>query len=143
MTWSLPSPLVGILAGFGLGFMASFNLILLGIDGSGWVAVGLGLLGAIGGGVMGYFLQGPVGRARTVAWWCATMAVSLGGVAFLMGFAGLILLHPELPQGPLLGIFCTGPLGALAGAIGGTVIGLLVPSPSAQRLQREPLHSAS
>jgi len=43
-----------------------------------------------------------------------------------------MILRPDLPQGPLLGIFYTGPLGAIAGAILGAVIGLLVPSPSAQ-----------
>jgi len=60
------------------------------------------------------------------------MAVALGVGAFLIGFVGPIVLRPDLPQGPMLGIFCTGPLGALAGAILGAVIGLLVPSTSAQ-----------
>jgi len=57
----------------------------------------------------------------------------VGGISFLAGFVGPILLDPNSPQGPLLGIFFTGPLGAIAGAILGAVIGLLVPSPSAQQ----------
>jgi hypothetical protein len=61
------------------------------------------------------------------------MAVALGVVCFLVGFVGPIVLRPDLPQGPLLGIFFTGPLGAIVGAIWGAVIGLLVPSTSAQR----------
>ena len=133
MRWILQDPVVGALAGFGLGFMASLNLAYLGMDGSGWVAIGLGILGAIAGCVVGFLLQRPAGRARTVARWCATMAVALGVVAFLIGFVGPIVLRPDLPQGPMQGIFCTGPLGALAGAILGAVIGLLVPSPSAQQ----------
>jgi hypothetical protein len=36
-----------------------------------------------------------------------------------------MLLAPNSPQGPLLGIFFTGPLGALAGAVLGVFIGLL------------------
>jgi hypothetical protein len=51
----------------------------------------------------------------------------------LIGFAGPIILDPNSPQGPLLGIFFTGPLGALAGAVLGAVIGLLVPGAPAQR----------
>ncbi len=47
-------------------------------------------------------------------------------------FVGPIVLSPDSPQGPLLGIFVTGPLGALAGAILGAIIGLLVPSHSVQ-----------
>jgi hypothetical protein len=123
----LPDPLVGAFAGFGLGFLTVFPLTSLGVDLSGWPAVGLGICGAIVGGVVGKFRQGPEGRARTVAWWCATMTVVVGVISFLVGFAGPIILHPDLPQGPLLGIFFTGPLGALAGAVLGTLVGLLVP----------------
>ncbi len=128
----LPDPVVGALAGFALGFLASFPLASLGMDVSGWPAIGLGILGAVGGYVVGSFFQSPSGRARAVARWCVTRAVALGVVAFLAGFVGPMILRPDLPQGPLLGIFYTGPLGAIAGAILGAVIGLLVPSPSAQ-----------
>jgi hypothetical protein len=124
---------VGALAGFGLGFLASTNLALLGIDSSGWPTVGFGILGAVGGGVVGSLFQSPSGRARRVAWWCVTMAVGVGAVAFLVGFVGPMVLHPDWPQGPILGIFCTGPLGTLAGALLGAVIGLLIPAPSALR----------
>jgi hypothetical protein len=54
------------------------------------------------------------------------MTVVVGVISFLAGFAGPIILHPDSPQGPLLGIFFTGPLGALAGAVLGAIIGLLV-----------------
>ena len=61
-----------------------------------------------------------------IAWWCAAMAGIVGIVSFLSGFIGPLLLTPDSNQGPLLGIFVTGPLGAIAGAVCGVVIGLMV-----------------
>jgi uncharacterized membrane protein YeaQ/YmgE (transglycosylase-associated protein family) len=61
------------------------------------------------------------------------MTVVVGVASFLAGFAAPIILDPKSPQGPLLGIFFTGPLGALAGAVVGTIIGLLVPIAHAHR----------
>ena len=49
-------------------------------------------------------------------------AVVTGGTGFAIGFFGPMILDPGSPQGPLVGIFVTGPLGLLAGAIGGTVL---------------------
>jgi len=46
--------------------------------------------------------------------------VLVGGIGFIGGFFGPILLDPGANQGPLLGIF-TGPLGFVVGAIGGAV----------------------
>jgi uncharacterized membrane protein YeaQ/YmgE (transglycosylase-associated protein family) len=60
------------------------------------------------------------------------MTVVVGVISFLAGFVGPIILKPNSPQGPLLGIFFTGPLGALAGAVAGAIIGLLVPAGPAQ-----------
>ena len=57
--------------------------------------------------------------------WC----VVLGVVGFLCGFVGPILLAPEANQGPLLGIFITGPGGALAGVILGSIVRVLNPEP--------------
>lgn len=126
MKWVLPNPITGALAGFILAFLASGNLALLGVDVAGWPAIECAMLGAILGCFIGLHLDLPPGRPRTVARWCAYTALAVGVVAFLIGFVGPILLTPDLPQGPLLGIFCTGPLGALAGAILGAVIGLFV-----------------
>ncbi|MBC7781731.1 MAG: hypothetical protein H7125_16680, partial [Proteobacteria bacterium] len=38
---------------------------------------------------------------------------------FLVGFVGPILVVPEANQGPLLGIFFTGPLGVVVGLVWG------------------------
>ena len=46
-------------------------------------------------------------------------ALITGGIAFSVGFFGPIIFTPSANQGPMLGIFVTGPLGLLLGAIGG------------------------
>jgi len=51
-----------------------------------------------------------------------TGAVLLGGIGFCAGFFGPIIFTPEANQGPLLGIFITGPLGFLFGGIFGFVL---------------------
>ena len=48
-------------------------------------------------------------------------AIILGGVGFAGGFFGPIIFMPGANQGPLLGIFITGPLGFIFGAVGGAV----------------------
>src|SRR5579859_2106430 len=126
MKWLLSNAVVGAFAGFILGFLVSLNLGYLGIAVSGWPVVGFGLAGAVIGSAVGAAL-GSSGRLKLVAVWSVGTMVGVGMISFLVGFAGPILLHPELPQGPMLGIFCTGPLGALAGAILGAFIGLVVP----------------
>jgi hypothetical protein len=50
-------------------------------------------------------------------------ALVLGFIGFAAGFFGPIILAPEANQGPLIGIFLTGPLGVVAGAIIGAVVG--------------------
>ena len=56
-------------------------------------------------------------------------ATVLGIVGFLSGFVGPMVLAPDANQGPMLGIFITGPGGALLGAILGWVTGMLKLSP--------------
>jgi hypothetical protein len=53
---------------------------------------------------------------RVMAW---TLAV--GFVCFLIGFVGPMIGAPDANQGPLLGIFYTGPLGLLVGLLTGIV----------------------
>jgi hypothetical protein len=133
MSWVLPGSVVGVLAGFALGALTSFILNFLGVDSSGLPSLGLGLLGAVAGYVVGVLFNGPPGRGRTAARWCVWTAAGVGAVSFLVGFVGPILLQPDLPQGPMLGILYTCPLGTLAGAVLGLFIGLLVPVAPARR----------
>lgn len=50
--------------------------------------------------------------------------VILGVIGFIGGFVGPIVFTPEANQGPLLGIFITGPLGFVLGLIVGLVLSL-------------------
>jgi hypothetical protein len=49
-------------------------------------------------------------------------AVVLGGIGFVGGFFGPMLLTPDANQGPMLGIFITGPLGAILGVPVGALV---------------------
>ncbi len=59
-------------------------------------------------------------------------ALIVGAIGFCGGFFGPLVFAPEANQGPLLGIFITGPLGSLLGAIGGFVYDRSRHSPAAQ-----------
>lgn len=49
-------------------------------------------------------------------------AILLGSLGFAAGFFGPMIFAPEANQGPLLGIFITGPLGLVIGGIGGVPV---------------------
>jgi hypothetical protein len=51
-------------------------------------------------------------------------AAILGGAGFAIGFFGPMIWAPEANQGPLLGIFITGPAGFVLGALAGFVVSL-------------------
>ncbi len=59
-------------------------------------------------GAFGPRWRGIVGRA-------VRPALLIGAAGFALGFFGPMLLAPDANQGPLLGIFITGPLGFLVG----------------------------
>jgi hypothetical protein len=65
-------------------------------------------------GAFGERWKGVVRRA-------VTPALLLGGIGFAAGFFGLMFLKPEANQGPLLGIFITGPAGFALGLVYGIV----------------------
>ena len=46
-------------------------------------------------------------------------ALVTGGIGFCAGFFGPMIFTPEANQGPMLGLFISGPLGFIAGGIGG------------------------
>lgn len=66
----------------------------------------------------------PVKTAR-----CPRTLLLFGAVGLLAGYLGPIVLNPGANQGPLLGIFITGPLGVLLGAFA-CVLQRLVPAVS-------------
>jgi hypothetical protein len=65
------------------------------------------------------------GMLARVAGSAGRWALVLGAVGFACGFFGPIALSPEANQGPLLGIFISGPGGALLGVILGVAFGIL------------------
>jgi hypothetical protein len=52
-------------------------------------------------------------------------ALVVGAIGFAGGFFGPMILTPGANQGPLLGLFITGPLGAILGAVGGFIYWLM------------------
>jgi hypothetical protein len=70
------------------------------------------LIVALGYRAIGERGRGIVSRAMKTAF-------IVGGVGFLIGFVGPVIVTPEANQGPLLGIFFTGPLGFLVGLLWG------------------------
>lgn len=92
--------------------------MLIGSDGLGallqpLVSIGIGVL-------TGRSVWAQLGNPRGTLIAAASLgALVVGGIGFAGGFFGPMVLAPEANQGPLLGIFITGPGGAVLGAIGG------------------------
>jgi hypothetical protein len=92
---------------------------------------GFDLLGAVfasGTGTVailcGWFaLRGHVAESRARIWLSVIGGVVLGSIGFTVGFLGPLILTPSANQGPLLGIFVTGPLGFEIGAAIGWLCG--------------------
>lgn len=71
------------------------------------------------GSVWAVVRHGPV-KSR---WWRHENPLGfgffIGTISFLAGFIGPMLVAPDSPQGPLLGILYTGPIGTLVGLLWG------------------------
>jgi len=78
------------------------------------VLVLLGVVVALRYGIFGE-------RPRSIARSGLRHAFIIGGIAFAIGYCGPIIWAPEANQGPLLGIFITGPLGFVVGLVIGVV----------------------
>ena len=92
-------------------------------EGYGLVAPLVALLGAATAGRYVWVTLGSdaVGSIwRTMLLWAAIA----GGAGFVAGFFLPMLLMPAANQGPLLGIFITGPLGFILGGVAGFIHGL-------------------
>jgi hypothetical protein len=62
--------------------------------------------------------------------------IALGLTGFIAGFLGPIVLNPDANQGPMLGLFITGPGGAIAGLVLGLAFRVL---PFAESVQKKAL----
>jgi hypothetical protein len=83
------------------------------------LAVFMAVAGAIGFLGLWFALRGGDAEVRRQMGAALKGGVILGILGFVGGFFGPIILTPEANQGPLLGIFITGPLGFVLGAAGG------------------------
>lgn len=82
-----------------------------------------GLAGA-GCGVLArrQLLRHPAsGTSPGLGWAVGRGALLLGAIGFVAGFFGPMIFAPGANQGPMLGIFITGPGGAVLGAVGGAI----------------------
>ena len=68
--------------------------------------------------------------------------LAVGGIGLIAGFFGPIIFTPNSNQGPLLGIFITGPAGTLIGTILGILIALITKRFANKRLEATPIRSA-
>ena len=94
------------------------------------IAMPIGLAGAVAAWRLPVW-SGRASLHRSILMSVLQGALIVGGIGFCAGFFGPMVFAPDANQGPLLGIFITGPLGALLGAIGGFVYG---------RSRRSPVH---
>jgi hypothetical protein len=81
------------------------------------------------------FCGGLWAALRTNPGWTLMLVGSFAGVAglagFVFGFLGPLMLTPGANQGPMLGIFVTGPIGAVCGAVAGLVYAVCSNEPPA------------
>ncbi|HKQ18121.1 MAG TPA: hypothetical protein VJW75_00110 [Candidatus Eisenbacteria bacterium] len=69
-----------------------------------------------------FALRGHTEQVRKRMRFAAICGFITGAVGFILGFLGPIVLAPQANQGPLLGIFVTGPLGFFVGLAAGWLI---------------------
>ena len=87
-----------------------------------WIALAIGaVLLAIGLFALWFAVFVDNARERARMKGTLLIGVVIGLVCFLAGFVGPIIFMPESNQGPLLGIFITGPAGFVLGCLGGFV----------------------
>ena len=68
-----------------------------------------------------FALRGHIAESRERMRFTVLCGIVLGGVSFILGFIGPIILAPDANQGPLLGIFVTGPAGFVLGVVLGWI----------------------
>lgn len=69
-----------------------------------------------------FALRGHMEEVRKRMRFAAICGFITGAVGFGLGFLGPIILAPQANQGPLLGIFVTGPLGFFVGLAAGWLV---------------------
>jgi hypothetical protein len=113
---------------FAAAYFFSYWLLFVQIfpDSMDWLAMVAALVTAmmLAGLCWRWMSAGPQSVFATVMTWGAVV----GAIGFCGGFFGPMIFTPDANQGPLLGLFITGPLGFVGGAIAGLVYRLSQPS---------------
>lgn len=88
-----------------------------------WIRSAISLICAIG---VGWYVWKRIG-STSAGLISSTLfgAIVFGATGFILGFVGPLILTPNANQGPLLGIFITGPAGFFLGGILGFGIGII------------------
>ena len=84
-----------------------------------WVSVSLALFSAL---LVGWYAWKLVAGERVgvgISVICG--ALMLGGLGFIIGFLGPMIVAKDTSQGPLVGVVMTAPLGIILGALGGYI----------------------
>lgn len=109
----------------GLGLLVLVALIWGGLD---LLQAGLGSAIAAAATICWVFaLRGHRAESRARLGYVLRVGLIVGGISFAAGFVGPIIVTPEANQGPLLGIFVTGPIGFAVGVVLGALLSLLTP----------------
>lgn len=121
VNYTLPRVVAALMALPPTGFAAPL-LVTSALKGFDPIAAGLGAAAGTMAGLCWWFaLRGHLAESRARMAYAAAGGLIFGGFAFAAGFVGPIVFNPDANQGPLLGIFITGPLGFAAG----TLLGVL------------------
>lgn len=113
--------ILAVLAFFGsFVFIRLLLLVLLPTGAAEWLGSLLALAAALVAARLTWFQSGARTGSRLRSAFLG--ALVLGTLGFALGFFGPMIFAPGANQGPMLGIFITGPGGALLGALLGLVL---------------------
>lgn len=107
---------------FGTYVLSWMVFLIIGLDGAGFIGNIIALVVAVI--VARSVWQRGDAVPRSVPGAMGYGAAVLGSIGFAAGFFGPMIFAPGANQGPMLGIFITGPGGALLGALAGWIYAL-------------------
>jgi hypothetical protein len=110
---------LAVLAFFGTFFVVWMLMLFLPLGEQVWIGSVVALAAAAY--VSRTVWNGTAEGSGSVAVMAGLGAAILGGLGFVAGFFGPMIFAPEANQGPMLGLFITGPAGVVIGAIAGAV----------------------
>jgi hypothetical protein len=110
---------LAVLAFLGTFLIVWMLMLVMPIGGQAWI----GSLAALAASayVARNVWNGTAEGSTSVSVMAGLGAVIVGGLGFVLGFFGPMILAPGANQGPMLGLFITGPAGAVIGAVAGAV----------------------